>query len=220
MDDSILSKLPVELRDRIYEFVVTQGAQVAILIKLGAPTSSRLDLRFMRTCRRLRAEANPIFYRINGFTIVTKFLEGELPPSSPQARRPFAGVRKWLDAIGPQNAGRLRKVCIDLGWYTVVGGEHDMITEYMALARDEIRLCSLPSDVVVLRAAYYLEVFPSIGRIMRYIDIPLNDREAAKRMLEKTTRSSIESTPPMAFNRELLDRTMDLFQAGILGIVM
>lgn len=219
MDCSPLNNLPLELRDRIYEVVAINDQHISISVRTGKPVTNGVDLRFMRVCRQMREEATPIFYSTNSFTIVTKFLEAEGEPGKPENRRPFSGIQAWLGFIGPENAKSLSRVCIDLGWYTVEG-EHSRITDFMGVAKEEIQLLKLPPSVMVLRAAYFIEVFPPIGHIMRYIDIPLNDRETAKHMLETTTNRSKENMPPYAFNRETVNHTMDLFKNGILGIVL
>lgn len=213
-------RLPKDVRDRIYKFlVVPPTGHVSISVKDGKPFAKGVDLRFMRACRQVRREATPIFYSANRFTIITKYLDTEGEPGNPEATLPFACMQIWLSAIGLKNAKTMSTLCIDLGWYTVEG-PHERITQTMNVARDEIaRLRGLPVNVTVLRAAYFIEVFPPIGHIMRYIDIPVGDREKAVQLLETTTSRSKEKLPSYAFNRGVVDHTMDLFKAGILDIV-
>lgn len=218
MDNSPLQRLPPELRDRIYEFVTTQDEQISIIVRTGKPVTRGLDLRFMTVCKQMRDEANAIFYNANAFTIVTKYLETEGETSNPLARKSFSGIQSWLAAIGPDGTKSLSRVCLDLGWYTVEG-EHSRISELMNLAKHEIQLLSLPRKAVVLRAAYFIEVFPPIAHLMRYIDIPLSDIEAARQKLETTTSNSKKNMPPYAFNREIVHTTMELFKNGIFDIV-
>ena len=215
-----LKRLPKDVRDRIYKsLVVPESGHVSINVKDGKPFAKQVDLRFMRVCRQLRREATPIFYSINRFTIITKYLEAEGEPRMSDATLPFEGTQLWLSAIGLKNAKTMSKLCIDLGWYTVEGAP-ERITQMMGVARDEIaRLRGLPASVTVLRAAYFIEVFPPIGHIMRYIDIPVGDRQQAKQILDATTNRSKEKLPAYAFNRGVVDHTMDLFKDGILDIV-
>lgn len=53
---------------------------------------------------------------------------------------------------------------------------------------------------------------------MRYIDIPVGNRNEAKTMLESVTQTYKEKLPPYAFNRDVVYKTMDLFREGVLGI--
>ena len=177
-----------------------------------------LDLSFMRISRQFREEATPIFYSANSFTIVTKFLDTEGDADKPEVRKPFSGLQTWLNLIGSENTKRLSRVCIDLGWYTVEG-DHSRITDFMNVAKHEIRQLNLHPNAVVFRAAYFIEVFPPIGHIMRYIDIPFNDRKTAERMLEATTSNSKQNMPSYAYNRDAVNHTMDLFRDGVLNIV-
>lgn len=233
MEASPLNRLPPELRDRIYEYVVTPGkdplnrltpnkeTRISINVSRGRPLARDLDLRYFRICRQMREEISEIFYSKNIFTIITKYLDLDSESTFDQLLKPFSGFSSWLEKIGKKNVAHLTHICIDLGWLTVES-DHSLITSSLSLAATEIQqLLSdfhIPPRVLVLRAAYFIEVFPPIAHVMRYIDVPVGDEQAAKSMLENVTQTSKEKMPPYAFNRDVVYKTMDLFRDGVLAI--
>lgn len=168
----------------------------------------------------MREEITPVFYSFNTFTIITKYLEVDFL-DKPEDRRPFFGIKTWLKTIGERNIAHLSRVCIDLGWYTVEGS-HERITQFLNIAKAEIDnliiTLHLPAQALVLRAAMFAEVFPPIGHILRYIDVPVGDRKEAERNVHRITEMSKDRMPGYAVNRDVVFRTMDLFRDGVLEI--
>lgn len=128
MDSSPLSKLPPELRKRIYKQVLKcdgalqifrrsslEGIHATLMCELstfseGPTPGERLALT--KTCRELREVCAPIFYKINRFRFQ--------PPTS--GRPPSHAVHYALSAldtfcrqIGPRNVAALRLCHVDAG---------------------------------------------------------------------------------------------------------
>lgn len=95
-------KLPPELRNRIYEAVLTDPYAIsAVHWDFEIPRSTTPEQPpLTRTCRAIRAEALPIFYSSNTFMIGVK------------RECDAAYLRVWLKAIGPQNRDAVHEVIV------------------------------------------------------------------------------------------------------------
>jgi len=108
MDSSLLAMLPAELRDTIYKFVLTQSWPIRITAagnkglrkESGTVNKTHCTLvALTKTCKQLRAEAGPLFFSQNTFTV--------LAVSS-------ATLRMFCEAIGSRNTSALRTVIVDV----------------------------------------------------------------------------------------------------------
>ena len=71
MDASPLKKLPPELRNRIYERVLSRPNGVQVRMKGDEPRAYYSSRALAATCRAVRSEALGIFWSINDFHITT-----------------------------------------------------------------------------------------------------------------------------------------------------
>ena len=124
MDTSSLIKLPAELRNRIYEYVLYQPQAVKVHIFTGTPTRIRKAsdreriLALTAVCKQLCHECSPIFYEINKFRLIAKKAgESYNDPYiySEENTRWQRGLCKWLEDIGAWNVTNLSHVSISIG---------------------------------------------------------------------------------------------------------
>lgn len=98
MDNSPLARLPRELRDQIYELVLSSNRTLIADLsrRTRYPYGPLMHVygQLMRVCRQLRAEALPIFYSCNRFW----FESGGGTMNQLLARKLAANLR----ALGPQ----------------------------------------------------------------------------------------------------------------------
>lgn len=101
MDNSPLARLPRELRDHIYELVLSFKSHL-YLHDDDPDNPARLPCgQLTRVCRQLRAETQPIFYSSN------KFMVNALWKPATEIRL-AAGLR----ALGPEIVCRIRQIYI------------------------------------------------------------------------------------------------------------
>lgn len=122
MEASPLMKLPGELRNRIYELALFQASDITVFVSgvrphLFHPTETQNILSLMETCKDMRAEASPIFYQVNKFVLIAKYLgeryTGDIKnPRNTQWER---GLNDWLDQLGPRNVKALSHIEVDIG---------------------------------------------------------------------------------------------------------
>ncbi len=119
MENSLLGKLPPELRNRVFKDVLKYSFPVRIL---AGDYKERFNLRsnlprhilaLTETCREIRKESAEYFYGINDFTILC-----------PMIKYPPTGVKVWLgevqlkpvevfcETIGEANTKALRSVTV------------------------------------------------------------------------------------------------------------
>ena len=92
----LFTKLPPELRTRIFELALTREDSIAVPTGVG---SSRLAIReqarkampptITQTCRLARSEALPIFFRLNEFLLDTNYIDAHGPSE------------QWLNTMRP-----------------------------------------------------------------------------------------------------------------------
>lgn len=122
MDNSPLTRLPAELRNQIYEYVVTLPYKVWTTIyderedgvqdtsfSINVLQSFRNTLAISSVCLQIREESQYLTWACNSF-----FLDHALYccPGEPEHHRKL--IRAFLDAIGPQTAHALRDVCVEV----------------------------------------------------------------------------------------------------------
>lgn len=124
MDDSPLSTLAPELRNYIYELVLTRERPFRIF---SNGRSAQLDLcdakthplALTATCKRIHAECTSMFFAANTFTIclphVSRFFDVSI--SGTITPRVYNMVHLWVfqRAIGKDSASALRHLVLDLG---------------------------------------------------------------------------------------------------------
>lgn len=113
MDSSLLSTLPAELRNAIYEMAVLEEDAIDVNIKPVSSRSPNSDSghwpswkppALLQTCRQVRSEAAPIFYGNNTFAV-----------SRWRFMRDASGLLiliKWLSLIGAESRALLRDIHI------------------------------------------------------------------------------------------------------------
>ena len=108
MDSSSLGKLPAELRNRIYEMVLTQSEPIQLRTVWGC----RFRPRYMQqpqlvslfsVCRQTQQECASLFYSQNGFMVPQTTMNGYKH-----------SLKSFIAAIGPRNADSLRKVTVQM----------------------------------------------------------------------------------------------------------
>ena len=96
----LLFKLPPELRNVIYELVVTRKGKMAIVNQIISNIRSPVQPDLTRTCSKIRTEALPIFYGINTFIV---FFSSALMATP---------SRQWLRVIGKSNRDCMKEVLV------------------------------------------------------------------------------------------------------------
>lgn len=101
---SPLFKLPAELRNRIYEYALTDDKQPLVVVHTWLSVSNGYGLcmqpALVRTCRAIRNEALSIFYSSNEFTASFEMQYSERV------------MRAWLERIGRQNREHLQQILV------------------------------------------------------------------------------------------------------------
>lgn len=103
-----LLELPAELRNMVYEFVLTSPSA------LQRPAQPALTM----ACRQVRDEALPLFYSSNVFSFDLRYQY----PTSPMAFR--AQGLQWLDSITQKNSTHIQKLRLAFGqrWLKIIPG--------------------------------------------------------------------------------------------------
>lgn len=122
MNTSPLQKLPGELRNRIYEFILYHIDGINVSISTGIPllvkdAATEHMLALNTVCKQVHCESSPIFYEINKFTFIAKQVGEQYVGSIRDDRNTQwqTGLRRWLDQIGERNRAHLQHVEIDIG---------------------------------------------------------------------------------------------------------
>ena len=122
MEESPLYKLPGELRNRIYELALLQSGGITVFVSalrphLFKPTETSNILALTETCKDVRHESSPIFYEINTFTLISKYLGEQYSGDIRTARNAQwkTGLCIWLNHVGERNVDALSHVDIDIG---------------------------------------------------------------------------------------------------------
>lgn len=102
MDDSPLSRLPAELRNRIYELALLQDD--SITISLNGKRRWRPPAH-LSTCNQIRAEASSIYYAGNTFTVLGIYTT--LLPESDNL------LGAWPRLLSPSSLRHVRRVHMD-----------------------------------------------------------------------------------------------------------
>ena len=122
MEKSPLNKLPAELRNQIYELALFQSTGITVFVSglrphLFKPTETKNILSLTETCKKLRHESSPIFYQINKFILISKYLGERYSGDINTARNTQweRGLCEWLRQLGDRNVNALSHVEIDIG---------------------------------------------------------------------------------------------------------
>ena len=122
MEASPISTLPGELRNRIYELALLQDGNVTVFVSgirphLFRPTETTNILALTETCKGVQHEASPVFYRINQFVLISKYLGERYSGDIQNARNSQwkRGLCDWLALLGTRNTAALSHVEIDIG---------------------------------------------------------------------------------------------------------
>lgn len=70
MDESLLSKIPSEIRNAIYELLLPEAVETCIAEDFWKGPS------LLQVCRKVREEAGPMYYSGRTFTLVQPVVEG------------------------------------------------------------------------------------------------------------------------------------------------
>ncbi|RMY20144.1 hypothetical protein D0867_04206 [Hortaea werneckii] len=93
--------LPPELWTRICTLAILDPANITIKHAAypNLVCSQTLQPPLTRTCRVLRGECLPLFYKLVNFIILDEYADVE-------------GVLKWLRSLGKEKRGRFRRLCL------------------------------------------------------------------------------------------------------------
>ena len=97
--------MPPELRNVIYQFVVTRTNKTAWVDRYVRESASAVQPALLRTCAAIRAEALPIFYSTNTFIVETC--------SSAQEQATYA----WLRDMGASGRGLVKEALMFRSYY-------------------------------------------------------------------------------------------------------
>jgi len=131
--------LPRELRDSIYENVFTpETGEVISIDKHSAyrPQSRAVQPAITRLSRQIRKETLPMFYALSSFELR---LDGVTLHQSTEV------LKKWIEAIGAENARRITNLKVH---YIVYLGQSREMT-FSALTLDAA--CGLAEEAVSFR---------------------------------------------------------------------
>lgn len=139
MDNSLLDKLPGELRNRIYAYVLSSWGITFVSFlpryRVAGPKPSHHDLRIeagahthpqsrhllalTHTCRQIRQETQGLFFSLNKIRFPVSLVPRITFPefcnktSPPIAAAP--AMRAWLEARNAEDIAALREITIDAG---------------------------------------------------------------------------------------------------------
>jgi hypothetical protein len=122
MEECPLNRLPGELRNRIYELALFQSSGITVFVSgvrphLFKPTETKNILSLTETCKELRHESLPIFYQVNKFVLISKYLGERYSGDINNARNTQweRGLCDWLGQLGARNINALSHDEIDIG---------------------------------------------------------------------------------------------------------
>lgn len=198
MESSPLNKLPGELRNRIYELALSQAGDITVFVSgirphLFHPTETKNILSLTETCKDIRHEASPVFYRVNKFVLISKYLgerySGDI--QNAQNTQWKRGLCDWLDLLKPRNVTALSHVEVDIGTsflYNYVPSS-ESIWRSVASVRSHFDLKTLVCMKTELDWTY--ESRRAFG-----ISIPLNDSAAAWKAVNEALEQQREELLP------------------------
>lgn len=126
MENSLLSRLPAELRNSIYELVLLYDDKVTITKSGGKMLDSECGIAsdevnicdeenrrwrppaILTCCRQIRQEASPIYYAGSIFVLLW---EGEQGGVDPVRRH----LRSWLETLEAVDRAQIRRIGFDGG---------------------------------------------------------------------------------------------------------
>ncbi|KAK5167681.1 uncharacterized protein LTR77_007380 [Saxophila tyrrhenica] len=134
MDNSPLHKLPRELRDEIYAFVLQQPFDIQLITvatddateNVNKPvvewiqSPHRYRLALTTTCKQLHEEASPVFYQVNSFMLNTPWRRPDGRNVQPLQHGPHhldavSNFRSWIDCTLNRHKTHASDITIDLG---------------------------------------------------------------------------------------------------------
>lgn len=150
MDASPFKRLPAELRLQVYELVLTHYSDIHLLDRGGKIICANAlhdndPLRFLaltRTCKAVRSESLSVFYDCNTFfwnsTPDTSAVKGALVKKYSSGVSETRVFKKWLKAIGENNAKAIKRLTFDMGfWSSVLPVELAVQVKWWRAAREE-----------------------------------------------------------------------------------
>ncbi|KAH9832361.1 hypothetical protein Tdes44962_MAKER08809 [Teratosphaeria destructans] len=180
MDASPLKKLSAELRNAIYELVLTQDRPINLSVikekKVKGLAKEKYNnrripstfLALTTTCRAIRADTRHMFYFVNDF-IVGRQGMNVIPA---HARTPFRNIRaatkehmncihSFLDQIGTENATAIRRITfrLDIGIHP-----YGIFGDLKAVGRALIAQLRALAEEIPFRHAGVTLVFGPVGR--------------------------------------------------------
>ncbi|GIZ43608.1 hypothetical protein CKM354_000682700 [Cercospora kikuchii] len=113
MEDSPLGSLAAELRNMIWELVVTHNGNMFIAPSLckGSPepqsvtTNNKHVTAVLSVCKQMRSECSALFYSLNAFEVRTSHHNWQTIP---------AVVTNFSNSIGQENAQMIRNMCFSI----------------------------------------------------------------------------------------------------------
>ncbi|KAF2765370.1 hypothetical protein EJ03DRAFT_354950 [Teratosphaeria nubilosa] len=180
MDASPLQKLPAELRNDIYELVLTQNRPINLSVgKKKDECLAKLDynnrrispnfLAITTTCRTIRADTRQMFYFVNDFVVGRQGMD-KIPADAamPNKIRAFtnnhmARINRFLCTIGTENATSIGSITfrLDIGIHPYDSAPFGDLKAVGRALISELR--ALAGDIPLRRAAVTL-VFTQVDR--------------------------------------------------------
>lgn len=201
MDSFRLIRLPAELREQIYIFVL-HSTQSAINLSTGKPQLSQShnshSLALAQTSRQLRLEILPLFYKLNCFVLQSDHITTHHKDYGFRISW-LSALRRWLDLIGDDHRRRLQAVDIDIEEWNTAAPRFDLLTANLIWnsLRPVLDLFE-PGTALALRCVVWRPRFET----MPPLRLPLRDADAAERAIREHFR--LEATvPERSINRHL-----------------
>ena len=134
MDRSPLSKLPAEIRIRIYEYALYQSPfNIGPYQSLKGPSrpgyteKHHHSLALARTCKAVNSECIPVFYSVNTFHILGR-----------HAKYILRRLEAFREVIGAKNTAALKSIVLEIGMLTMESFEtvFSSLDEFQTLLRE------------------------------------------------------------------------------------
>ena len=176
MDQSPLSRIAREVRNRIYELVLTQPESVRIdessfpIVFTRYQPHRRKLLALTETCRAIRDECTQLFYATNEFSLV-------LRTSSRGLKKLPLALQNFYTTIGESNSRALRRIVVDLTPYWKDDWEcQDEVLDSLCAFFDSVQQ-NLPKSDIPCKSkvkCHFMYTLGSSAKIPQYIGITLD----------------------------------------------
>jgi hypothetical protein len=198
MEASLFNKLPGELRNRIYELALLQFDGVTVFVPgirphLFRPTETKNILALTETCKEMHNEASPVFYRVNKFVLISKYLGERYSGDIQNARNSQwkRGLCDWLALLGSRNTAALTHVEVDIGTSFL----YNYVPSSESIWRSVASVRSLFGEKTLVCMKTELD-WTYESRRAFYVCIPLNDAAAAWRAVNEALEQQREELLP------------------------